>query len=67
VTGNTVHGPLSIGNEKKRPTVWKCFWCGGDYVKSGGIEVDCQNSLVEMKIVDPNNMINLLLKDPLKI
>jgi hypothetical protein len=36
-------------------------------VKSGGIEVDCQNSLVEMKIVDSNSMINLLLKDPLKI
>jgi hypothetical protein len=36
-------------------------------VKSGGIEVDCQNSLVEMKIVDPNNLINLLLKGPLKV
>jgi len=37
-------------------------------VNSGGIEVDCRNSLVETKIVDPNIcMINVLLKDPLKI
>jgi len=39
-----------------------------DYVKSGEIEADCRNCLVEMKIVDPYIcMINLLLKDPLKM